>query len=169
MAGIVRNGVWYSGVQTPATTSSLGLVQPDGNTITIQNGVISSQGGGGGSKEAWFCTSDTAAATAAKTATSTTGTFALQTGYRIYVKFDNANTAVSPTLNVDNRGAINIKAYGATAPTLSWVAGDVVEFVYDGTNFIMLPSMGIVEALNTRLAAVETAMTRTLIVETNNS
>jgi hypothetical protein len=51
------NNVTYASVspalQAPqpviaATTSSLGLVQPDGTSITISNGIISAVGGGGG-------------------------------------------------------------------------------------------------------------------------
>lgn len=82
-------------------------------------------------------TCDTAASTAAKVATL--GGFTLETGAVVAVKFTNANSASSPTLNVDDTGAIPIKRYGTTAVnTYMWAAGAVVEFLYDGTNWIMI-------------------------------
>ena len=35
MPGIVNESRWYSGVSTPATSSALGLVRPDGITINV--------------------------------------------------------------------------------------------------------------------------------------
>ena len=53
-----------------------------------------------------YATCNTAAATAAKVATITpSSNFSLETGARVAVQFDNANTAGSPTLNVNNTGA----------------------------------------------------------------
>lgn len=59
-------------------------------------------------------------------------------GVTIHVKFTNENTADSPTLNVNSTGAKPIKIYGTTAPSqaLSWPAGGVVSFTYDGTSWI---------------------------------
>lgn len=71
----------------------------------------------------------TAASTAAKTA-SVTG-FNLVTGSRVIIKFTNANTATTPTLNITGTGAKTIKYRGSTVGTIS--AGGVYEFVYDGT------------------------------------
>lgn len=42
-----------------ATTSAAGLVQPDGTTITIDDGVISAVGGGGGNAYGAFSTNET--------------------------------------------------------------------------------------------------------------
>lgn len=78
----------------------------------------------------------TAAATAAKTVTlDYSGTLSLFTGLTVRVKFSNSNTASSPTLNVNGTGAKAIKSYGTTAAT-TWIAGQVIEFVYDGTNWL---------------------------------
>lgn len=81
---------------------------------------------------------ETAKATAAKTVT-VTGNFTLETGATIAVKFTNTNTASSPTLNVNETGAKAIKRYGTTAAGTaaysSWQAGQVVIFVYDGTQW----------------------------------
>lgn len=107
-----------------------------------------------------YATCATTAATAAKTA-SLPG-YSLQTGGRAMIKFTEANTAATPTMNINSSGAKAIKAFGTTESTVQWVAGDVVELIYDGTNYIMLPTMGMVknlddavDTLSTRLTAVE--------------
>lgn len=64
-----------------------------------------------------YCTCSTAAATAAKTA-NLTG-FSLDTGTVVRVKFSEANSASTPTLNINGTGAKNIIGYGATAPSVS--------------------------------------------------
>lgn len=90
-----------------------------------------------------YSTSSTAAATTAKVATRSG--FILATGVHIAVKFTNANTAANPSLNVNNTGAKPIYQSGTVGA--SWSAGEVVEFVYDGTNWCALgytkPSAGI--------------------------
>jgi hypothetical protein len=79
----------------------------------------------------------TAAATAAKTATCS-AEFTLAAGISVAIKFTNANTASSPTLNVNSTGAKAIKIFGTTAiPANFWQAGTIVYFVYDGTNWLL--------------------------------
>lgn len=87
----------------------------------------------------WYGTSTTAAATAAKVATTSTGDFVLATGNMIRVKFTNANSYNgTATLNIDGTGAINIARVGTTVTTrYYWTSGEVVDFIYDGTNFVM--------------------------------
>lgn len=52
------------------------------------------------------------------------------------MKFANANSSASPTLNVNSTGAKNIVTYGTTAiGTYYWKAGQVVLFLYDGTSW----------------------------------
>lgn len=84
----------------------------------------------------------TGAATADKTVTLTTGTFSLETGALVHVKFTNSNTVANPTLNINSTGAKPIMRYGTTTASTntntSWYAGEVVPFVYDGTNWLML-------------------------------
>ena len=99
-----------------------------------------------------YGTSSTAASTTAKTASTTNGDFVLQTGAVVRVKFTYNNTASTPTLNIDSTGAHNIKAYNTTKPDIYWKAGDVVEFTYDGTNFIMGPTEGQITDLNASLS-----------------
>ena len=64
----------------------------------------------------------------------------LLTGVTIRVKFDNANTAASPTVNINSTGAKSVYRFGSTAPVDgdSWKAGEVVDLFYDGTSFFMV-------------------------------
>lgn len=89
----------------------------------------------------WFAlptgTCSTAAGTAAKTVTL--GNFELNSHAQIRVKFTYANTASSPTLNVNSTGAQPIKRHGSSLTSgLYWKAGDVVDFYYDGTGWHMV-------------------------------
>ena len=93
-----------------------------------------------------YGTSSTAATTAAKVVTRSG--FKLVTGAHIAVKFTNANTAASPTLNVNSTGAKPIYQSGTTGAT--WTAGEIVEFVYDGANWCAFPT---VKNLNDIMAA----------------
>lgn len=101
-----------------------------------------------------YGTSSTAASTTAKTASTTDGDFNLQTGAVVRVKFTYNNSATTPTLNIDSTGAHNIKAYKTTKPDVYWKAGDVVEFTYDGTNFIMGATEGQITDLNASLTNI---------------
>lgn len=87
-----------------------------------------------------YGTCSTAAATAAKVVTCAAFD-KLETGVTIHVKFDNSNTASTPTLNVNSTGAKNIYKYGTTKPgattKTSWNAGSVVSFTYDGSAWQM--------------------------------
>ena len=81
----------------------------------------------------------TAAETAAKTVTITG--FSLVTGVTIFVKFQYANSASNPTLNVNGTGAKALYRYGTTrmsttAGTNGWTAGAVLCLTYDGTGWI---------------------------------
>ena len=59
----------------------------------------------------------TAAATAAKTVSVGSGTVTLEAGLRVTVKFTYANTAGTPTLNVNSKGAKNIYHKGSQITT----------------------------------------------------
>lgn len=88
---------------------------------------------------AWYATCGTGAATVAKVGTCANFSAAggLVAGAHVTVKFTYANTADSPTLNVNSTGAKAIFVNGAAAKSGAWKAGDVKEFVYDGTNWVM--------------------------------
>ncbi len=87
-----------------------------------------------------FGTCSIAASTAAKTVSITTGTFSLEAGAKVTVKFTYANTASNPTLNVGSTGAKNIFHRGSritTGDNKALLAG-VCEFIYDGTQYHLI-------------------------------
>ena len=92
-----------------------------------------------GNARIFYGTSSTAAGTAAKAVTCSIYD-AYTTGDILVVKFDNANTAGSPTLNVNSKGAKNIrKIYNGAVSTLN-ANGEITGtcmFVYDGTQWIL--------------------------------
>ena len=82
---------------------------------------------------------ETAGDTVAKTVT--VDNFSLEEGAVVIVKFTNANSVASPTLNVNGTGAKPIYRYGTTTTstgttTTGWVAGAVQMLTYDGTGWI---------------------------------
>lgn len=85
-----------------------------------------------------YGTSLTGATTTAKDITC--ANFVLFNGARIQVTFSNANTINAPSLNVNSTGAKPIKI-GTTNVSdtnpLYWSAGAKIEFVYDGTSWIL--------------------------------
>ena len=84
-----------------------------------------------------FGVCETAADVAEKTV-ALTG-FVLAEGAKVAVRFTNANTNTSPTLNVNSTGAKVLNyMQGQYAPTTQWVAGDIIEFVYYSNQWIML-------------------------------
>ena len=89
-----------------------------------------------------YASCSTAAGTAAKTASVTNGTVTLAAGLAVYVKFTNANTASTPTLNINSKGTKNIFYNGAqitTGDEKSLLKGTCL-FVYDGTQWHLIPS-----------------------------
>lgn len=92
----------------------------------------------------WYGTCTTSASTTAKSVTLARGTLNFTAGAKIAVKFSYGNTASAPTLTV-NSTTKNIKYIDAdgnvSTPLIWWNAGDVVEFTYDGTQWLMQPTM----------------------------
>ena len=88
-------------------------------------------------KNIWYGTCTTAAETASKVVTTTTGDFTLKEGATVYVLFNTDNTSTSRiTLNVDGTGdtAVNLNSTnGMTAYQIA--AKQVICFVYDGESF----------------------------------
>ena len=65
----------------------------------------------------------------------TTASFTtLATGITVHIKFANANSASSPTLQVGNTTAKPISNPGGT---IDWSANSIISFTYDGTNWVM--------------------------------
>ena len=87
-----------------------------------------------------YGTCSTAAATVAKEVSITTGTFSLEAGATVRVKFANANTASTPTLNVNGTGAKNIYSQGTqiTTGNNKGLLKGVCTFIYDGTQWHIL-------------------------------
>ena len=86
---------------------------------------------------------NTGASTAAKVVTLTNGDdFTLVEGAKICVRFENANSASNPTLNVNGTGAIAAVRFGTTVigttagSAGAWSAGSIAIFVYDGTSWV---------------------------------
>lgn len=112
-----------------ADISSITL--PSGNTYSFKDTIAR--------KGLLYGVCSTAAGTAAKTVTID-GITALEAGLIVAIKFSNANTVASPTLNVNSLGAKSIYQYGTTkaagtAATTGWQAGHVVILIYDGTGW----------------------------------
>lgn len=130
------NGEDTASVSSSDYTSKDILSEDSGRNIATKlNEVVSAMGAH--NAPSFYGTCATAAATTAKVVAC--DGFKLKAGRRIVVKFTYANTASAPTLNVNGTGAIVIKSYGTTAGTLTyrWNPLAVVEFVYDGTYWIM--------------------------------
>lgn len=96
------------------------------------------------SPNTWYGTSSTTASTAAKVVTCSG--YALSTGAIIGVLFSTANTAATPTLNVNSTGAKTIYIGGNTAlndttNVLKWSVNTMVYFMYDGTYYRYLTAV----------------------------
>lgn len=108
-------------------------VEKKDGTVTYSTPVVVSRPQEGYDADATFyATSSSSSSTSAKTATvQEPDGFELKEGVVVSVKFTNANTASSPTLNVDGTGAKPIRTLGTASAY--WSAGQTVLFVYDGT------------------------------------
>lgn len=95
--------------------------------------------GPAGSNVIAYAECSTAASVNAKTATIVAGTFSLTKGARVTVKFTYANSVSNATLNINTSGAKTIR-YGNSNLSSSqyWVAGQALEFVYDGTYWCLV-------------------------------
>ena len=121
---------------TAITASSGALTVTKGATFLTGHQTIKQDGVTGATINR-FGTCGTGASTAAKTVSITTGTFSLEAGSMVAVKFSNANTAGTPTLNVGSTGAKNIFVNGAqitTGGNKGLLTGTVI-FIYDGTQY----------------------------------
>lgn len=92
----------------------------------------------GGTQNTWYGTCPTGATAQTKVVTTSSGDFSLETGSMVRVKFTNAQTYNGGIkLNVDGTGAHNVMRQGTTATVrYFYLAGEVVDFVYDGTNYV---------------------------------
>ena len=90
-------------------------------------------------KNIWYGTCSTASSTFIKTVTTTSGDFTLATGNIVVVKFvhECSDSSGSTNLNVDGTGSKFVAFAGTTGTSGLWRDGEVVEFVYDGSNFVI--------------------------------
>lgn len=100
---------------------------PDNPPPSVEGGTI------------WYATCTTGSGTAAKVATSATGDFSLATGSMVRILFSDTNIQTEPTLSVDGSTAKRIKNLSNenTIVTNLWRAGEVVDLVYNGTDFVV--------------------------------
>lgn len=84
-------------------------------------------------------TCDTAGATQTKTITIP-GITALTTGLSIRIKFTNAQSyGGAPRLDVNSLGAVTVYTRGGSSSVqYAWLAGEVVDFYYDGTYWVQV-------------------------------
>ena len=131
-----------TGIPTAPTAASGTNTTQIATTAFVQEAVNSGTGsvtvdGIKGSTINRYGVCSTAAATAAKTVSITTGTLptlnASATGTRITIKFTNANTADNPKLNVNSTGSKNILFRGSIISTnnMKKMLAGVCDFVYD--------------------------------------
>lgn len=114
------------------TTTTISITDATGTkTATINDGATGAKGDKGDKGvdgSMLYATCSTAAATAAKVATLSSGSLTLAEGRTVTVTFTNGNTATSPTLNVAGTGAKTMKCQGSTTVSIS--AGASVSFTY---------------------------------------
>lgn len=97
-------------------------------------------------KSLYYGTCNTGATTAAKTVTGVNNwPTTIAAGQTILVKFTYGNKESNPTLSINSSTAAPIIQYGSTPADGSipgsWSDGDIVLFVYDGTNWRFVKSM----------------------------
>ncbi|MDV3427477.1 MAG: hypothetical protein LIR50_10630 [Bacillota bacterium] len=137
-----ENGLYYMRLGTMSTTTN-GVLEMDHPIYIFYNGSFITIEKAEAEKAqdlatAVYGTCSTAAETAAKSVVC--DNFILFNGARIQITFTYANTASVPTLNVNNTGAKSIyinKSVVSASNQLLWSAGSKMEFVYDGTGWIL--------------------------------
>lgn len=89
-------------------------------------------------KNTWYGTSSTAGSTKVKVVTTLSGDFVLATGNMVRILFDNAQEYETyPELNVDGTGAVYVCPYDGAHLTELWRSGEVVDAVYNGSEFVL--------------------------------
>lgn len=116
-----------------------GLLYSGGDQVLTQHQTIKQDGVSGATANR-FGVCSTAADTAAKTVSITSGTFNLESGAQVSVKFNNINNADNPTLNVNNTGAksIFVNSSQITTGSEKLLLKGTVSFVYDGTQWHLI-------------------------------
>lgn len=143
---LLRYDTWYNS-NNPSDTwyKTWYVVNSNGSSNLYTARTVDGVSFDGSANVTHYCTCDTDSGTVEKIV-SVTG-FVLETGARVTVKFSNSNTASNPTLNVHSgnayTGAKAIMYRGTSSVSGSsdyyrWQAGDIIDFIYDGTNWVMV-------------------------------
>ena len=149
-----------SGVPTAPTAAAGTNTRQLATTAFVQEAIAGISGGSG---KAYIGTCDTAQGVPTKVVAC--ADFVLETGAVIFVKFTNAHVISALSLNVNDTGAVAVTNAGESGDMGAlWKAGAVVEFVYDGTNWVMMDHVkastyypGIVALSNSTTSNSETA------------
>lgn len=88
-----------------------------------------------------FAVCNTAANEQNKVATCSAGTFVLEAGARVTVKFVNGNTVNAPTLNVNGTGAKALMYRGSAMTAGALAENSIYDFVYTGTDYEVVGSV----------------------------
>ena len=131
---------WYVG---QVRDDSYAYILPTHPVFYYRNGRIRQLGVDDVIEKTYYGTCSTSAATQIKDVTCEG--FGLITGSRVAVKFTNINSASSPKLRVNTSGTNGTAKpiiYRGTYPVSNisdfyrWQSGSIIEFVYDGTNWV---------------------------------
>ena len=120
------------------TQLSDGSVTKIGNVLKAGTAMYNGSAVVNAGRRSWYGTCTTAMATSAKEVNDIHD-FVLETGAKVSVRFTYANSTSSPTLNVNGTGAKSIRNSNSAAGTLTyrWYPYQVVDFVYDGTYWLL--------------------------------
>lgn len=129
-----------------ANTTNLDLIKPAGTDralvaqINSNSDKIDLFAGKMIDESVYYGTSTTEAGTQQKDVTAANFPSSLKAGQKLTVKFSNGQTYNGqPTLKVNNLAAKNICRFGSTAAArYEWNAGEVINLIYDGTNWIIV-------------------------------
>ena len=132
----------------------------EGSTLRANN-LDFMMGATGADGRMLYATCTTDAGTAAKVATLASGSLTLTAGATVSVKFTNANSVASPTLNIAGTGAKAIYLNGAalTNSAYYWVAGATVTFIYDGNYWNIADASALTKANEANSAAANAQTT----------
>jgi len=141
------------------TYSAMSITNANTGTSTTENTISPKVLTDEISAYAMYGTCATAAGTVEKAVTVVTPApadlISLKAGMEITVQFTYANTASSPTLNVDSLGAKPIFFNGsALVLNDSWAAGQYIRFKYDGTNWNIISSDKISTSTPTSISGI---------------
>lgn len=115
-----------------------GSVTKIGNVLTIGGATYDGSAAVNAGRRSWYGVCPTTGNQPAKEVNEIPD-FVLETGAKVSVRFTHENIASSPTLNVNSTGAKSIRNSRTEVGTLTyrWFAGQVVDFIYDGTYWLL--------------------------------